>query len=611
MNDQSSADKPMLSTIEIGLAGLAYLRLELRTPLNTIIGYSEMLREDAQKSGQEEFQLGFIRLHKLGQKMLATGNSILEASKHETGMLELGLENLLGNLRPALRPMVNDLHAVCAQLIKRGLESGQEGIVTDLRKIQAAGEKLDSVLDAAVPNPLMSSGFQRAVPVIRPTKSEHPTPKAEPSTMLVVDGNETNLDLLSRQLHREGHTVFAAQTSAAALQMMRGRQFDLILLSVMMPEMNGYQVLEQLKADAVWREVPVIMTSALDELESVVRCLELGAEDYLAKPFNPILLQARIGACLEKKRLRDQQRAYVEQLQDNQEKQAKLIEELAAANRELAETMGRLKATQDQLIVQEKLASLGALTAGIAHEIKNPLNFVNNFAALSVEIAGELQEEVLLQRGKIDPKPLTYIEELLHDLRQNAGKIHEHGKRADSIVRSMLLHSRGQSGEWQMSDLNGLLEEYVQLAYHGMRAQDVSFSLAIKTDYDPAARPVNVMPQGLSRVFLNLLNNACYATHEKRRALGDGFSPGLSVSTRDLSDRVEIRIRDNGFGIPPDVREKIFNPFFTTKPPGQGTGLGLSISYEIVVREHKGDIRVETEAGTFTEFIVIIPRREI
>jgi len=611
MSKDIPADNSMLSTIEAKLTGLAYLRLELRTPLNAVIGYSEILMEDAQKSGHEEFCEGFTRLHRIGQKMLAIGNSILEASKHETGTLESGLENLSMKLREQLRPLNDDLLAACSHLLTRSAEIGQQDFAKDLRKIQAAGEKMSGMLDVKVKDPRHSASFQNVVPVIRPLKAERAAPKTEPSMILVVDSNETNLDLLSRQLHREGHTVFAAQNGAAALQMMKARKFDLALLSVMMPKMNGYQVLEQLKADAAWSEVPVIMTSALDELDSVVRCLELGAEDYLAKPFNPILLKARIGACLEKKRLRDQQRAYVEQLQENQEKQARLIEELATANSELAQTMDQLRSTQDQLIVQEKLASLGALTAGIAHEIKNPLNFVNNFAALSVELAGELQGELERQQEKIEPEPLTYITELLHDLRQNAGKIQEHGKRADSIVRSMLLHSRGQSGEWQMNDLNGLLAEYIQLAYHGMRAQDASFNLTIETDYDQSIGLVGIMPQGLSRVFLNLLNNACYAVNEKRKTLSEIFSPLLSVRTRRLNDLVEIRIRDNGPGIPPEVMEKVFNPFFTTKPPGQGTGLGLSISHEIVVREHKGDIRVETEPGKFTEFVVTLPRKEI
>ncbi len=272
------------------------------------------------------------------------------------------------------------------------------------------------------------------------------------------------------------------------------------------------------------------------------------------------------------------------------------------------EAYQRLKATQEQLLVQEKLASLGALTAGIAHEIKNPLNFVNNFADLSVELMDELREEVdKLKAGT--PPDIENIDALLDDLTGNAKKINEHGKRADGIVRSMLLHSRGQTGERQATDINAMLDEYVNLTYHGMRAQDSSFNVTIERELASDAGMVEAIPQDLSRVFLNLLNNACYAVNERAKKNGAGFVPTLRVKSVNLGDAVEIRIRDNGMGIPADVREKIFNPFFTTKPTGQGTGLGLSISHDIVVQQHGGQLEVETEPGEFTEFIVRLPRQ--
>jgi signal transduction histidine kinase len=274
------------------------------------------------------------------------------------------------------------------------------------------------------------------------------------------------------------------------------------------------------------------------------------------------------------------------------------------------EAYQRLKATQEQLLVQEKLASLGALTAGIAHEIKNPLNFVNNFADLSVELMDELREEVdKLESGT--PPDVENMKALLDDLTGNAKKINEHGKRADGIVRSMLLHSRGQTGERQPTDINKMLEEYVNLTYHGMRAQDSSFNVTIEREYASDAGMIDAIPQDLSRVFLNLLNNACYAVNERAKKNGAGFVPTLRVRSVNLGDAVEIRIRDNGLGIPPDVREKIFNPFFTTKPTGQGTGLGLSISHDIVVQQHGGQLEVETEPGEFTEFTVRLPRKKL
>jgi len=279
---------------------------------------------------------------------------------------------------------------------------------------------------------------------------------------------------------------------------------------------------------------------------------------------------------------------------------------------DLQATLERLKSTQEQLVVQEKLASLGALTAGIAHEIKNPLNFVNNFAEVSVELLQELREEVERHKAIMGQADCEKIESLVGDLERNALKIGEHGRRADSIVRSMLLHSRGQKGERQPTDINAVLEEYLNLSYHGMRAKDSTFNVAIERAYDRSVGEVQAIPQDLSRVFLNILNNACYAVSEKQKQMGNGarYEPTLSVRTLNLGERVEVRIRDNGTGIPPEVREKIFHPFFTTKPSGYGTGLGLSISHDIIVQEHGGELEVDTETGQFTEFIIRLPREK-
>ena len=283
--------------------------------------------------------------------------------------------------------------------------------------------------------------------------------------------------------------------------------------------------------------------------------------------------------------------------------------ELREKNVELERTLTQLQQTQQQLIVQEKLASLGALTAGIAHEIKNPLNFVTNFAGLSAELADELGEILRSEQERLSEAARADVQELLAALVQNVEKIVAHGKRADSIVRGMLQHSRGAGSAPEPTDVNALLAEYIALAYHGMRAQNASFNIAIDTTYDPAAGLIDAVPQDLSRVFLNLLNNACYATDEKRRQLGPQYSPRIAVHTRNLGDRVEIRIRDNGPGMPLAVREKLFTPFFTTKPPGAGTGLGLSISRDIIVQQHRGEIHVDTEEGSHTEFIIVLPRR--
>ncbi len=299
---------------------------------------------------------------------------------------------------------------------------------------------------------------------------------------------------------------------------------------------------------------------------------------------------------------------YFYRMRSVQKRKAELENLVEERTGELRKTLNNLKETQNQLILSEKMASLGQLTAGIAHEIKNPLNFITNFSVLSKDLTKDLRKELEAERDRVEAGRAKEISGLLDDLEQNVTRINEHGKRADSIVRGMLLHSRGKTGERQETDLNALLAEYTNLAYHGMRAQDQTFNVKIETDFDPSVGKVNVVPQDLSRAFLNIVNNACYAANDKRKTLKNGFSPVVRVSARNLAGNVEIRIRDNGNGIPESIRERIFNPFFTTKPAGAGTGLGLSLSYDIITQEHKGEIRVDTKEGEYTEFVITIPR---
>jgi two-component system, NtrC family, sensor kinase len=288
----------------------------------------------------------------------------------------------------------------------------------------------------------------------------------------------------------------------------------------------------------------------------------------------------------------------------------KRAEEAIKAARDAAESALReLQMAQASLVHAQKMAALGQLTAGIAHEIKNPLNFVNNFASLSVELLDELKDAAARALGALDPGKRTEIIETIGTLTGNLERIVEHGRRADGIVRSMLQHSRGSSGDWQATDLNTLVEEALNLAYHGARAQDPNFAIALERDLDPDLAPIDVVPQELTRVLLNLIGNGFYAANKGNRE-GDGtFRPALKVTTCELGDGVEVRVRDNGIGIPPEDRDKLFQPFFTTKPTGEGTGLGLSISYEIVTQQHGGTITVDSEPGDFTEFTVRLPRR--
>jgi two-component system, NtrC family, sensor kinase len=284
----------------------------------------------------------------------------------------------------------------------------------------------------------------------------------------------------------------------------------------------------------------------------------------------------------------------------------RMFEQVQERTKELSKSLDELRTAQDRLIQTEKLASLGQLTAGIAHEIKNPLNFVNNFSALSMELVDELHD--VLKPAALDNKTRAGTNELTQMLKANLEKVVQHGKRADSIVKNMLLHSREGSGERRPVDVNSLVAESLNLAYHGARAEKQDFQIRLDQNFDPAVGEVDLFPQEITRVLLNLISNGFYAATKRRTEMINGYEPTLSAATKNLGDSVEIRIRDNGAGIPADVKEKMFNPFFTTKPPGEGTGLGLSLSHDIIVKQHAGSIEVDTQPGEFTEFRLILPR---
>ena len=282
----------------------------------------------------------------------------------------------------------------------------------------------------------------------------------------------------------------------------------------------------------------------------------------------------------------------------------------AESGRTIEEAYRKLKATQASLVQAEKMASLGQLTAGIAHEIKNPLNFVTNFADISSELLDEVREALIPARESMKSEQRTEVEDIFTTLNNNLSKIAEHGRRADGIVKSMLLHSRGGSSERQTTNINALIDEALNLAYHGARAQDKDFNITLERDFDPNLSPLETIPQDITRVFLNLFGNGFYAAKKRQHEgnTGADYRPVLRVTTRDLGDQVEARVRDNGVGVPPDVQAKMFTPFFSTKPTGEGTGLGLSISYEIIVQQHGGTITVDSRLDEFTEFVIRLPR---
>jgi len=284
------------------------------------------------------------------------------------------------------------------------------------------------------------------------------------------------------------------------------------------------------------------------------------------------------------------------------QQKVQLEKEVEERTAELRQSLQDLKSTQSQLIQSEKMASLGELTAGIAHEIQNPLNFVNNFSEVNKELLVELKDEI--DKGNIDE-----VKAIANNVIENQEKINHHGKRADAIVKGMLQHSRSSSGQKEPTDINALADEYLRLAYHGLRAKDKSFNATMKTDFDESIGNINIIPQDIGRVLLNLYNNAFYAIIEKKKQTGDSYEPTVSLSTHLILPPpgglrgAEIKVADNGNGIPPKVLDKIFQPFFTTKPTGQGTGLGLSLAYDII-KAHGGEIKVETKEGEGSEFII-------
>lgn len=283
--------------------------------------------------------------------------------------------------------------------------------------------------------------------------------------------------------------------------------------------------------------------------------------------------------------------------------------ELTRQKEELQQTLAELKSTQAQLVQQEKMASLGELTAGIAHEIQNPLNFVNNFSEVSIELLDELKDGVF---KNLPEDSREEADEIMNDITQNLAKINQHGKRADAIVKGMLQHSRATTSKKEPTDINALADEFLRLSYHGLRAKDKSFNAGMKTSFDENIGLVDAMAQDLGRVLLNLYNNSFYSVAEKKKLKGEGYDPTVTVSTKLVktsagSNAVEITVSDNGMGIPKKVLDKIYQPFFTTKPTGQGTGLGLSMSYDIITKAHNGDLKVETAEGEYARFIITIP----
>ncbi|MBF0290411.1 MAG: response regulator [SAR324 cluster bacterium] len=447
-------------------------------------------------------------------------------------------------------------------------------------------------------------------------------------TILIIDDEELVRTNLAIYLGASGFETIEAENGRIGLERFHEITPDIILVDLNMPEVDGFQVLSEVRDQSP--ETPIIVISGAGTIESAIEATRSGAWDFILKPvFDMSVVVHVINKAWEHALLLKENRNYHQYLEDEVQKRTKELkqeilvrkraeEELHTLNeelenrilkrtQELEESLEQLRKTQKQLVVQEKLASLGSLTAGIAHEIKNPLNFVNNFAEMCQELVQQLQAEMEKEETNQNKKEIHQILEMLHTSTQT---IEKHGSRADGIIQAMLLQSRGRQGEWERIRLHPLLQEYMDLAYHSMRAKDQTFPVQIESDFDDAIEQINIIPQDLSRAFLNIINNALWATYEKFKDAHDAYVPLVKISTKELGNQIEIRVWDNGKGIPQENLNKIFEPFYTTKPTGSGTGLGLSLCYEIIVQEHQGSIHAESQEGEFTAFILHLPKEE-
>jgi len=417
------------------------------------------------------------------------------------------------------------------------------------------------------------------------------TPSPAGQYILIVDDNPTNLNFLLTTLNNAGWEIAIATNGDMAMQQVKNNPPALVLLDMSLPGSDRLATYQKLKASPESQDIPIIVT-LLSETVAQVKSLSLEVVDYITKPFQSTELLAKVRVHLQVHYLK------------------KTLEE---KNQQLCVTREQLQAAQKQMIAQEKLATIGALTAGVIHELKNALNFVNNYAQYSVELSDELLQEVEQQSQYLETKAVDYMKENLNDLRENVVVINQQGQRAESIIQNMLMQARTDDNQSQLTDLNSLLDQALRLVYQSRRAQDNCFNIKLNTDYDESIEPLELISAELSRAFINIIDNACYALLEKQKHYQvqtehniSEFMPKLWLTTKNLGKFVEIRIRDNGIGIPPEAQEKIFQPFYTTKPTGEGTGLGLPLTYEIIVEQHGGMLKLESELGVYTEFIIIL-----
>ena len=470
-----------------------------------------------------------------------------------------------------------------------------------------------------------------------PPQTNYPIPDG--AQILVVDDTPANIEVITTTLNTAGYRISTAISGERALKRLRFYRPDLILLDIRMPGIDGFETCRQIKADPQISAIPIIFITALSDTDHITQGFTLGAVDYISKPFRESELLARVKTHLQMQqmnRILEHQVAErtqaletaLAQLEASQTSLQQLNQELAQANQQLenySQTLEQqvttrttqLRAVQERMLSQEKLASLGTLTAGVAHELRNPLNFVQNYAEGSVELSQELLDTLQPKLPSLDPSISDEAQTLIADLMENATIIRRHSQRATQVIESMMQHSYGGQGNTtlQKTQLHELIDQAIRLVYHSMRSHDHSFNPSIRKQFDPKIKSIAALPNKLMRAFINLIDNALDAMHIKylkqiqAPATDTQYTPTLVISTQQLQEHIQITIRDNGCGIEPDIQAKVLDPFFTTKAPGDGTGLGLSLTYDIIVKQHQGNLIIESRPGEYTEFIISLPRK--
>ncbi|MGB3691864.1 MAG: hybrid sensor histidine kinase/response regulator [Spirulinaceae cyanobacterium] len=429
-------------------------------------------------------------------------------------------------------------------------------------------------------------------------------------TILVVDDNPTNLGVVVDFLYEYGVETLTSRSGESCIERAEYACPDLILLDVMMPPgIDGFETCCRLKANPQTKAIPVIFMTALSGTEDKVKGLEVGGVDYIIKPIQPEEVLARIKVHLQLNSLNQSLQSQNQTIKQQNLLLQEEIKQRTEAEEALNQTLQKLQAAQKQLIAQEKLASIATLSAGIAHELRNPLNFITNYAEGSEELAQEVLLQLHKQPTQLDPQEWQDLSETMQDIKDNASSICHHGQRAADIINSMMQHTKTGNNLFQPTDLNRLLAEAVEFTERGNRASQKGFRVKFSTNLGQSIGQIELIPSDISRALINLLDNACHGTLAKYQDCRDrSFVPEVSVQTSDLQETVEIRIHDNGIGIPPEITAKIFEPFFTTKASREGTGLGLAMAHDIIVNQHKGNLQVETKANIYTEFIVTLPK---